>query len=68
MKILLTGGNGFIGQHLQKKLHDHDLVLTSRGNMPDNSVKYFKKNLSSKENFADTVDRIRPFIARGWVN
>ena len=44
MKILLTGGNGFIGQHLQTKLHDHDLVLTSRGNMFDNSVKYFKKN------------------------
>ena len=55
MKILLTGGNGFIGQHLQKKLHDHDLVLTSRANMLDNSVKYFKKNISSKENFSDCL-------------
>ena len=45
MKILLTGGNGFIGQHLQTKLHDHDLVLTSRGKVLDNSVKYFKKNI-----------------------
>ena len=45
MKILLTGGNGFIGQHLQKKLHDHDLVLTSRANMLDNSVKYFHSEI-----------------------
>ena len=49
MKILLTGGNGFIGQHLQTKLHDHDLVLTSRRNMLDNSVKYFKKIYQAKK-------------------
>ena len=62
MKILLTGGNGFIGQHLQAKLHDHDLVLTSRGNMFDNSVKYFKKNISSKENFADCLKDVEVII------
>ena len=62
MKILLTGGNGFIGQHLQTKLHDHDLVLTSRGNMLDNSVKYFKKNISSKENFADCLKDVEVII------
>ena len=62
MKILLTGGNGFIGQHLQKKLHDHDLVLTSRANMLDNSVKYFKKNISSKENFADCLKDVEVII------
>jgi len=32
MKILLTGGNGFIGSHLAKALQlaDHDLVIASR--------------------------------------
>ena len=62
MKILLTGGNGFIGQHLQKKLNDHDLVLTSRANMLDNSVKYFKKNISSKENFSDCLKDVEVVI------
>ena len=58
MKILLTGGDGFIGQHLQTKLYDHDVVLTSRGNMLDNSPKYIKKNISSKESFADCLKDI----------
>ena len=62
MKILLTGGNGFIGQHLQTKLHDHDLVLTSRRKVLDNSVKYFKKNISSKENFADCLKDVEVII------
>ena len=62
MKILLTGGDGFIGQHLQTKLHDHDLVLTSRANMLDNPVKYFKKNISSKENFADCLKDVEVII------
>ena len=62
MKILLTGGNGFIGQHLQKKLRSHELVLTSRGKVLDNSVKYFKKNISSKENFADCLKDVEVII------
>ncbi len=60
MKILLTGGNGFIGQHLQTKLHEHDLVLTSRRNI--NTAKYFKKNISSKENFADCLKDVEVII------
>ena len=62
MKILLTGGNGFIGQHLQTKLHDHDLVITSRGNTLDNSAMHFKKNISSKENFADCLKDVEVII------
>ena len=62
MKILLTGGNGFIGKHLQTKLHDHDLVLTSRENMLDNSCKYLNKNISSKENFADCLKGVEVII------
>ncbi len=32
MKILITGGSGFIGQHLCRRLaaHGHDLVVLSR--------------------------------------
>lgn len=55
MKILLTGGNGFVGKYLQTKLYDHTLVLTSRGNVLGNSPKYFKKTLSSKEIFEDCL-------------
>jgi UDP-glucose 4-epimerase len=55
MKILLTGGNGFVGKFLQTKLYNHTLVLTSRGNMLGSSLKYFKKSISSKESFADCL-------------
>jgi UDP-glucose 4-epimerase len=55
MKILLTGGNGFVGKYLQTKLYDHTLVLTSRGNVLGNSPKYFKKTISSKESFEDCL-------------
>ena len=62
MNILaLTGGNGFIGQHLQTKLHDHDLVLTSRRKVLDNSVKYFKKYIKQK-NFADCLKDVEVII------
>ena len=55
MKILLTGGNGFVGRHLQTKLYDHTLVMTSRGNVLGNSPKYFKKTMSRKESFEDCL-------------
>ena len=62
MKILLTGGNGFVGKHLQTKLYDHTLVLTSRGNIIGNSPKYFKKTISSKESFIDCLRDVEVVI------
>jgi len=62
MKILLTGGNGFVGKHLQTKLYDHTLVLTSHGNILGNSPKYFKKTISSKESFADCLRGVEVVI------
>lgn len=62
MKILLTGENGFVGKHLQTKLHDHTLVLTSRGNILENSTKHFKKNISSNESFADCLKGVEVVI------
>ena len=44
MKILLTGGNGFIGRNLQTKLQDQNLLITSRHDIPNKPGKYFKKN------------------------
>jgi|688.fasta_scaffold15092_14 ADP-L-glycero-D-manno-heptose 6-epimerase len=37
MKILITGGSGFVGRNLSKKLvHDgHEVIITSTGNEPD---------------------------------
>ena len=54
MKILLTGADGFIGKHLQSKLLDHNVIYISRGNTLKN-YKYFKKNISSKESYADCL-------------
>ena len=55
MRILLTGATGFIGSAIQKKLTDHDLIMTSRGFTDRKQANLFKKNLSSTENFSDCL-------------
>lgn len=58
MKILLTGANGFIGGHLQKSLSDHSLILTSRRHELNGSARYYKKIISSNENFSDCLENV----------
>ena len=55
MKILLTGSTGFLGSALQKKLDDHLLILTSRNDNLENSSEFYKKIISSSEDFSDCL-------------
>ena len=62
MKLLLTGSTGFLGSALQKKLKDHLVILTSRSDEIANSPRFFKKNISSKENFSDCLNDVEVII------
>ncbi|MEF1187654.1 NAD-dependent epimerase/dehydratase family protein, partial [Vibrio sinaloensis] len=41
MKILLTGGTGFIGKELLKHFTTHDVVLLTRSPQTAKSIVYF---------------------------
>ena len=56
MKILITGGSGFIGQHLCRRLaaHGHELIVLSR--RPRRAVKLLPEEtriVSSLDDIAD---------------
>lgn len=58
MKLLVTGSNGFLASALKKKLDDHIVILTSRGDEIESSPQFFRKNISSTENFSDCLSNI----------
>ncbi len=58
MKLLLTGSTGFLGRALQKKLDDHLVILTSRSDEMENSSRFFRKTISSAENFSDCLNDV----------
>ena len=63
MKLLLTGSTGFLGNALQKKLDDHHVNLTSRGDDMGNPTQFFfRKNVSSNEDFSDCLNDVEIVI------
>ena len=62
MKILLTGSTGFVGRSLQKKLDGHLVILTSRTGKIENSSRFFRKTISSTENFTDCLNGVEVVI------
>ncbi len=58
MKLLLTGPTGFSATALQKELNDHIVILTLRGDEIESSPRFFRKNISSTENFSDCLSNI----------
>jgi UDP-glucose 4-epimerase len=58
VKLLLTGSTGFLGRALQKKLDDHLVILTSRSDEMENSSRFFRKTISSAENFSDCLNDV----------
>jgi UDP-glucose 4-epimerase len=58
MKLLLTGSTGFLASALQNKLNDHVVILTSRDDEIENSSRFFRKNISSTENFSDCLSNV----------
>ena len=62
MKLLLTGSTGFLASALQKKLNDHVVILTSRDDEIESSSRFFRKNISSTENFSDCLSNVEVVI------
>jgi UDP-glucose 4-epimerase len=62
LKILLTGSTGFVGRSLQKKLDSHLVILTSRSDKIENSSRFFRKTISSIENFSDCLNDVEVVI------
>jgi UDP-glucose 4-epimerase len=62
LKILLTGSTGFVGRSLQKKLDGHLVILTSRSDKIENSSRFFRKTISSIENFSDCLNDVEVVI------
>lgn len=62
LNILLTGGNGFIGKAVCKKLDNHSLTLISRKKPLNNNANFFKKTISSNTDFFDCLKDIDVII------
>jgi len=58
MKILLTGGSGFVGGHLLKALHSKDLVLVGRSRVHDFTGAWFCSEIDGHTNFSDCLEGI----------
>ncbi len=70
MRILVTGGTGFIGKHLVKRLtgQEHELRLLSRnperyGGLESKSTKFISGNLSDVTEWKDEVKEFNPRAA-----
>ena len=55
MKILLTGGSGFVGRHLVKALAPNDLVLLGRSRAHDFTGTWFCSEIDGQSNFSECL-------------
>ncbi len=64
MKLLITGANGFLGQHLTLHLHkkSYDVYPTSRGKsrIPNTNLPYLELDLTDKKAVIDQICQINP--------
>ena len=51
-----------MGKSLQKKLDSHSVILTSRSDKMENSSRFFRKTISSIENFSDCLNDVEVVI------
>lgn len=63
-KVLVTGGNGFLGSHLCSKLRQFgaDVHATSRQNRLSNSIMWHQTDLSSLQETQSIIDQINPNV------
>ena len=58
LNILLTGATGFVGKAVHQKLIHHSVRLSSRNKPMSQSDHFFKKTISSTEDFSDCLDNV----------
>ena len=61
MKILITGGRGFIGRHLRKELasHENEFFILTRGSKEDKEgIHYIKWDWKQPEDLSGLMDQI----------
>src|SRR5690349_18039782 len=69
MKVLITGGAGFVGEHLVSSLLENDnieiVVFDKLDRYPDpvkaKKIKYFKGNITNKQNIVDLFEKYEKF-------
>ena len=60
-KILITGGNGFVGKTLLKFLKTKKIISISRKKLsPEQNIKYIKADIFNKKIIAKIISRERP--------
>lgn len=67
MKVLITGANGFVGQHLTLFLaeRNYDVIACSRGEcrIPTrNSFEYYSIDLTNEQDVSDLIESVAPDI------
>jgi dTDP-4-dehydrorhamnose reductase len=65
MKILITGGNGFLGQHLCKFLkEDHEIFAISTGDkrIPFDDVRYNSVDITDANNLNKVFEDVQPDV------
>ncbi len=65
--VLITGANGFVGNHLARHLHDvmlncdlHGAILTGTPSQPPTEIIYHEIDLKQQAEVANLIDAIRP--------
>ena len=69
MKILITGGAGFIGSHLVKRLISKGNFVTVLDNLERGDIKFLKENNNLKFIFCDLRDykEIEKYLVILWL-
>ena len=68
MKILITGGTGFLGRHLALKFNYEDVILTGRNNKQNQFAKFLTKrevapmDITNIESIRDTFRYYKPDV------
>ncbi|MEI7626945.1 MAG: SDR family oxidoreductase [Bacteroidota bacterium] len=66
MKVLITGANGFLGQHLSLYMHKnkYDVCAVSRGEnkIPDAEITYISLDLTDLPSVLEMIDTIQPDV------
>ena len=64
MKILVTGGTGFVGKNLIQNLNNHKVLILTRKKIKNESrgIEYFKCDLNIPKTYLKKIKRFKPQV------